>query len=225
MNPAIRNLLNDKSLLFALYTIYTLGIIGHAVDITFPYMIALTPYVLLFFGGLVLIRTTGFDTRLLLWCFATYIFTFAVEVIGVHSGILFGEYQYGNTLGAKLFGVPLVIGLYWVIIVLGAMTIARRLCASIKRGYTLCCAFLAGLLTAIFDIPLEIVAVNLDYWQWTTSAAPVQNYVVWFVVAFLITLVYCRVKVQTKGTVIIHYFVIQFLFLTCLDILIFMNLI
>jgi putative membrane protein len=216
----IRNLLTDKVFLFALYIIYTIGIVGHAVDETFPYMIALTPYVLLIFGTSVLIRTTGIDIKILIWCLATYIFTFTVEVIGVHSGIIFGEYSYGSALGLKLLRVPLVIGLYWVIVVLGAMTIARLLCKRIVRGYSLCCASLAGLLTAIFDIPLEIVAVNLDYWQWTASAAPLQNYIAWFVVAFLVTLVYCRVRIQTKGTVIVHYFIIQFAFLIFLDILI-----
>ena len=225
MNPKIGRFLNDRVLLFALYTIYAIGVIGHAVDITFPYMLTLTPYVLLLFGGIVLIRTTGTETRLLLWCLVTYIFTSAVEIVGVHSGMPFGEYHYGSTLGLKILGVPLVIGLYWVIIVLGEMTIARKLCVRIVRGHTLFCAFLAGLLTAIFDIPLEIVAINLGYWQWEASVAPLQNYVAWFFVAFLITLAYCKVKIQIKGTLIVHYYVIQFLFLLCLDILIFTGLI
>jgi len=221
MNPKINRFLNERALLFILYAIYTIGVIGHAFDLTFPYMITLTPYVLLLFGGVVLIRTTGTDTRLLLWCLVTYIFTFAVEIVGVHSSIPFGEYHYGNTLGLKVAGVPLVIGLYWVIIVLGAIAIARRICARIVRGHAFCCAFLAGSFTAIFDIPLEIVAINLDYWQWNASVAPLQNYIAWFMVAFLITLTYCKMKIQIKGMLIIHYFVIQFLFLLCLDILIF----
>ncbi|UCG30711.1 MAG: carotenoid biosynthesis protein [candidate division WOR-3 bacterium] len=224
MNPGIRRFFNDKVLLFVLYAVYAAGIVGHAVDITFPYMLALTPYVLLISGAAALLRTTGIDIKFMLWCLGTFIFTFAVEVLGVHSGIIFGEYHYGGTLGIKFLEVPLVIGLYWVIVVLGAITIASRLCNRILAGNCWCCALLAGSLTAVFDIPLEIVAVNLDYWQWTLPVAPLQNYIAWFIVAFLVTLSYCKSGLRTKGTVIIHYFVIQFLFLILLDILIFAKL-
>lgn len=36
---------------------------------------------------------------------------FIAEWIGVHYGILFGDYHYGNNLGFKLDGIPLMIGL------------------------------------------------------------------------------------------------------------------
>ena len=38
------------------------------------------------------------------------------EFIGVNYGVIFGEYIYGNNLGFKLFGVPFLIGLNWVIL-------------------------------------------------------------------------------------------------------------
>ncbi|MEM6831426.1 MAG: carotenoid biosynthesis protein, partial [Bacteroidota bacterium] len=48
---------------------------------------------------------------------------FFVEWIGVTYGFLFGEYYYGNNLGTKIGGVPLMMGITWSMLVLtsGAM--------------------------------------------------------------------------------------------------------
>src|SRR5210317_2015499 len=46
---------------------------------------------------------------------------FAVELIGVQTGLLFGEYAYGSALGPKLMGVPLIIGVNWLAIVLASI--------------------------------------------------------------------------------------------------------
>jgi putative membrane protein len=210
----------DRIFLFILYSFYAVGILGHLVDMTFPYMMILTPFVLLVFGLAVLMRTTGTDHRLLLWCLSAYAFTFAVEALGVHSGAIFGEYSYGSTLGMKLLRVPLVIGFNWVIVVLGAIAIARKVTHSKMKS-----SVLAALLTAGFDVPLEIVAVNLDYWQWTRGSVPLQNYIAWFVIALIVALSFNYLKLQTKGKIIIHYFFIQFFFFILIDIMIFAKLI
>lgn len=39
-----------------------------------------------------------------------------VEFLGVNYGLLFGEYSYGSNLGPKVFGVPFLIGMNWVIL-------------------------------------------------------------------------------------------------------------
>jgi putative membrane protein len=38
-------------------------------------------------------------------------------MLGVHTGILFGNYKYGNALGLKLNDVPILIGINWFIVV------------------------------------------------------------------------------------------------------------
>jgi putative membrane protein len=182
-------------------------------------MLTLTPFVLLVFGLVVLLRTSGRDYKFLNWCLVAYIFTFLIEAMGVHSGLIFGAYHYGNTLGIKLLKVPVVIGFNWVIVVLGAISIARKITHD-----RILCAILAALFTVIFDIPLEIVAVNLDYWQWVPGFAPFQNYVAWFVVAFAVALSFNYFKLEARGNIIIHYFFVQFFFFILIDLLIYMNL-
>ncbi|KPK62612.1 hypothetical protein AMJ83_10370 [candidate division WOR_3 bacterium SM23_42] len=208
----------DAIFIFILYSFYAMGILGHLFDKTYPHMMTLTPFVLLVFGLAVLLRTTGCDRKLLIWCLAAYILTFTIEAIGVYSGVVFGEYYYGTTLGIKLFRVPLVIGFNWVIVVLGAITIAKKF--SSNKQFT---ALLAASFTVVFDIPLEVVAVNLNYWQWTPGFVPIQNYIAWFVVAFVVALSFGYLRFETKGKVIIHYFFIQFIFFILIDIMIFTN--
>jgi uncharacterized membrane protein len=41
---------------------------------------------------------------------------YAVEVLGVHTGVPFGSYAYSSTLGPRLFGAPPLIGLAWTML-------------------------------------------------------------------------------------------------------------
>lgn len=219
MNSIVR-FIKKNLFLCILYSFYAVGIIGHIINITFPYMITLTPYVLLVFGIVVLYRSTRFDRKLLLWCLGTYICTFLVEALGVYTGVIFGSYYYGNTLGIQLFDVPLVIGFNWVLVVLGAISLAQRFIRSDVLS-----SIAAGALTALFDIPLEIVAVHLDYWHWERAAVPLQNYVAWFCVAFVAAFVFNRSKMKPKSTVAIHYFFVQLFFFIVIDVFIFLGVI
>jgi putative membrane protein len=209
----------DGIFVFILYSFYAVGILGHLVNRTFPLMMILTPFVLLVFGLAVLLRTTAVDRKLLLWCFLAYIFTFTVEALGVHSGAIFGEYHYGSTLGLKLLRVPLVIGFNWVLVVLGAITLARKI-----SNHIIYSALLAALFTALFDIPLEIVAINLDYWHWAQGTVPFQNYFAWFIVAFIVALSFNYFRLKPKGNIVIHYFFIQLIFFILIDVMIYANL-
>ena len=46
------------------------------------------------------------------WAFTMFL-GFAVEVIGVATGLLFGDYSYGTGLGPKVLDVPLLMGVLW----------------------------------------------------------------------------------------------------------------
>src|SRR2546429_8569831 len=63
-------------------------------------------------------------------CVAAAGIGFAAEVVGVHSGVPFGTYQYAGTLGAQIAGVPLIAGLAWTMLAWPCALVARRLAAS-----------------------------------------------------------------------------------------------
>ena len=111
---------------------------------------------------------------------------FAVEALGVATGVPFGDYAYGDALGPRLLGVPLVIGLAWTWMAwpawLAAVTVVRPAVGRV---------LLAGLGLAAWDLFLDPQMVAERYWQWRQPHpslpgipdVPVSNYLGWLGVA------------------------------------------
>ena len=53
------------------------------------------------------------------------------EILGVKFGIIFGDYEYGNALGYKIFEVPLLIGANWAILTISCSALSATLFDSI----------------------------------------------------------------------------------------------
>jgi putative membrane protein len=105
--------------------------------------------------------------------------------MGIHTGFPFGNYEYGQTLGFKLFEVPLVIGVNWLLLVyLTGNLFAKK----IKNDWLAAC--LAALLMVAIDFFIEPVAINLDFWSWEGNIIPISNYLGWLGVSFIIQLLY-----------------------------------
>lgn len=100
------------SLLVALYTADLVGLLTPYQ----PYFLSLTPLTLLLTALLRLAYHTPRCKSLVLYCLLTWLIGFGVEVIGVRTGLPFGHYYYGATLGWKISDVPLVIGLHWLVL-------------------------------------------------------------------------------------------------------------
>ena len=79
------------------------------------------------------------------------------EFIGVNYGLIFGEYTYGNNLGFKLFGVPLLIGLNWVILTVICANIASIL---IKNNsiLLLSCLYIYLLFNSMISLDFDLGA-------------------------------------------------------------------
>ncbi len=195
-----------------IYVIFLVGIVGHASPHTFDLMVTITPFTLFIMGTFVLyhaVKKNGI--ALLVWAMGTYLITFTLEIIGVHTGFIFGDYNYGDVLSPSLFGVPLVIGYNWVFVILGAACIVQHYISRL-----LFFASAAGLITVLFDIFLEPVAIQLGYWTWDTGYVPLQNYAAWFAISFAAAWVLKRFKVAFYTPVAIHYFIAQLLFFVAL---------
>ncbi len=192
-----------KALLIAYF--YLIGLVLHAVPITRPYMLIVTPYFLAVVGILVflpLVRSRNWPV--IIWCAGTYAVTFALEVVGVQTGIIFGSYNYGNVLGLQLGGVPLVIGFNWVLIILGGVIFSRRFVHN-----PLLSALIVGAIAFIVDFVLEPIAIGLGYWQWEDGTVPIRNYLSWFGIAFLSALIYNLAKLKTETKLPMYYVAVQ----------------
>jgi putative membrane protein len=104
---------------------------------------------------------------------------FAAEVLGVHTGVPFGSYSYGTTLGPRLVGVPVVIGLAWTMLAWPAAIAARRLVAGFAAR-----VLVGGWALASADLFLDPQMVAAGQWTWHdrsphlpgVAAVPLSNY-------------------------------------------------
>lgn len=207
-----KKIITSHKEIFFLYIIFFVGIIGHLYEPLRNLMLILTPVTLLLTGLVVLFFSFKTSSNnFLLWAILTYIITFILEVIGVKTGLIFGEYNYGLTLGIKLFEVPLIIGFNWVFVILGSISIARLITTNIYLS-----AFITSFIAFIFDLILEPIAISLDYWSWSDNIIPIQNYLAWFVIAFISSIGFSYLKVKVSSKISSHYLLVQFLFFAVL---------
>ena len=130
-----------------------------------------------------------------LWIWpATMVLGFAVEVLGVNTGFPFGEYSYGEALGWKLFNTPLIIGVNWFILLYGANAVANKYAMTPWTK-----ALIAAGLMLILDYLIEPVAMRYDFWSWATGSPPLENYLAWFGISFLLSLMwqFSKIKLNT----------------------------
>ena len=125
--------------------------------------------------------------------FLVYIITFFSEWIGVNYGWLFGSYSYGNSLGFKIGGVPLLIGLNWVLLALVSRQISSKLFSN--KWLVI---FVSAILMVLIDVIIEPLSGNLDFWYWEMSTIPLSNYRDWFLVAVLNQWLLSFVKTNNK---------------------------
>ena len=109
------------------------------------------------------------------------------EFIGVNYGLIFGEYIYGNNLGFKLFGVPFLIGLNWVILTVICANIASIL---IKNNSITQIIIVGTLLMLLMDFVMEPIAPKLDLWKFKNLVVPTSNYIGWLIISILTQTIY-----------------------------------
>ena len=77
-------------------------------------VLQLTPINLLGILVLFLWANADYSFKLFKTISLIYIIGILVEVLGVNLNIIFGDYYYGNSLGPKIYGTPLIIGVNWL---------------------------------------------------------------------------------------------------------------
>jgi bisanhydrobacterioruberin hydratase len=142
-----------------------------------------------------------------------FLLGYIIELIGTQTGLLFGNYTYGDALGWKVWGVPLVIGVNWFAIVVAA--------ANISRYVPVPKAFQAGVAAAaavLLDILIEPVAMQYDFWSWKDDRVPIVNYICWFVAAKLFSYFYLKLS-NVRNQTALALFGIWVLFFALLNVI------
>ncbi|MFB6122584.1 MAG: bisanhydrobacterioruberin hydratase [Haloferacaceae archaeon] len=119
-------------------------------------------------------------------------YAYAVESVGVHTGVPYGEFAYGVDLGPMVAGVPLGLPLFFVPLVFDAylltlLALGRRAGARHRRVPVAVGAVL------LVDAVLDPGAVSLGFWTYAAPGAfygvPLSNFAGWLLSATVAVLV------------------------------------
>jgi len=195
--------------------IYLVGIIGFLIPDLKPLFIDLTPLNILGSFVVAWIFHKKWEISHVVALAAIGIMGFFIEMLGVQTGLLFGSYHYGSTLGPDWQGIPYLIGVNWAALVFFTSSIlAPRVKSTLLRS------LLGAALMTLYDFFMEPVAMAYDFWHWKNSIIPMQNYFAWFVFAFLFHLLLNSVIKPAKNRIASSLFAIQGVFFLVLYIFI-----
>ena len=190
------------------------GIIGLNIKYTQSLFRFLTPFTLITVTGILLAYHKNRNRLFFFFTILTTCLGLTVEIIGVNTGLIFGNYQYGATLGWKILNTPIVIGVNWLMLgYMGtsiAMKINRKLVFQVLIG---------ALLMVLLDIFMEPVAGKYNLWSWKSGSIPVLNYIGWYLLSSIIVFLGIKLKVNPDNQVTIPVYIIQLFFFLTLNII------
>ena len=133
------------------------------------------------------------------------------EILGVQRGWIFGDYKYGNALGYKILGVPMLIGVNWALLTIITAAIAQQFYENLFMRIVI------GVCLMIFlDLLIEPIAPVLDFWAFEGGNAPLQNYIGWTAVAIFLQSIFHYFRIEVKGWFPNQLYILQIIFFTVL---------
>ena len=186
---------------------FSVGLVGILLPATNNFFLQLTPLALLLsFAVLALSDQSKQRGKLIAYLLFIYITSYTIEVAGVHTGLLFGAYRYGDNLGVKLWETPLIIGANWLFLVYATAAIFEK-----TKKQDAMKILLASLSMLIYDIVMEQVAPKMDMWSWKEVAVPFQNYVTWLLIALAFHIGLKLLKIKIKNGLALAVLLCQFI--------------
>ncbi len=218
--------------IFIALLFHVCGIIGILFTPYKDWFVQNTSLNLVLMAGLLIFTQPKINIYFLLFIVIAFCSGLIVEVIGVNSGVLFGNYSYGDVMGFKLFGVPILVGIQWFVIVYCCGVIMQYVNnwayqkiidlggenEQTDKVKSISLIIDAALLATLFDFVMEPVAQKLGFWQWKNNEIPFFNYTCWFFVSGLLLLVLNKLPFSKLNPFAIHLFIIQLLFFLALRI-------
>ena len=186
---------------------YFIGILGFLIPHLRIYFIVITPFAIVLSTFLLAIYHSRYFKRDVFVFLVIFALGYFIEAIGVNTGLIFGNYCYGNALGIKLFNTPLLIGLNWLFLIYTSTSISERI-----TNKTILQIIIAPTLLLPYDLILEQLAPKMEMWRWINVSVPVRNYIAWWIIAFAFTCFLKLFKINTKNPLATLLFICQFVF-------------
>ena len=207
---------NKEFLRFSIFFVWLINISGFfgVLSDQKDFFLSTSPFAILISFILLLLnynhRQKGFATALI----SIITIGFLVEFLGVNYDLFFGSYEYGNNLGYKIGGVPIIMSINWLVLIFLTGSFTEKI---IPNSLPLKVIF-ASLLMVFIDIFLEICAPKLDYWKFNEEIVPMSNYNSWFIISAICLYIYFRLIKDKEYTLSTNMLVIHFAFFGLLSV-------
>jgi bisanhydrobacterioruberin hydratase len=189
---------------------HAIGLIGMFINKEF--FVGLTAINLLLMLGLLIYTQKKISIGFVLFFVFCFVTGVAVEIIGVNTGNLFGDYTYSKMLGVAIKNVPLIIGVNWFIImyccgilvhtILGEASLKLQQMTKMPVPALKVISIISdgAMVAVLFDWIMEPAAVKLGYWKWLGDGdIPSYNYLSWLGVSTILMAAFGLLKFDKQN--------------------------
>ena len=211
MNFLIPSNTTSKISVFIIWLFHLCGMVGISYG-NKEFFLAFTPINLFISFVLLFVNQKQLESKELKSAFLIFFIGMISEILGVNYGLIFGDYVYLDNLGVKILGVPVLIGVNWIILTFITGSLSSFI---FKNKYV---SILMGAILMIgLDLLIEPVAPLLGFWIFDLQKVPLQNYLGWFVIG-MITQSLFQFKIAEKElTFSTHLLIINAIFFAFLN--------
>ena len=211
MNFLIPSNTTSKISVFIIWLFHLCGMVGISYG-NKDFFLAFTPINLFISFVLLFVNQKQLESKELKSAFLIFFIGMVSEILGVNYGLIFGDYVYLDNLGVKILGVPVLIGVNWIILTFITGSLSSFI---FKNKYV---SILMGAILMIgLDFLIEPVAPLLGFWIFDLQIVPLQNYIGWFVIG-MITQALFQFKIAEKElTFSTHLLIINAIFFAFLN--------
>jgi putative membrane protein len=211
MNFLIPSNTTSKISVFIIWLFHLCGMVGISYG-NKDFFLAFTPINLFISFVLLFVNQKQLESKELKSAFLIFFIGMISEILGVNYGLIFGDYVYLDNLGFKIFGVPVLIGVNWIILTFITGSLSSFI---FKNKYV--SIFMGAILMIGLDLLIEPVAPLLGFWIFDLQKVPLQNYIGWFVIG-IITQALFQFKIAEKElTFSTHLLIINAIFFAFLN--------
>jgi len=211
MNFLIPSNTSSKISVFIIWLFHLCGMVGISYG-NKDFFLAFTPINLFISFVLLFVNQKQLESKELKSAFLIFFIGMVSEILGVNYGLIFGDYVYLDNLGVKILGVPVLIGVNWIILTFITGSLSSFI---FKNKYV---SILMGAILMIgLDLLIEPVAPLLGFWIFDLQKVPLQNYLGWFIIG-MITQALFQFKIAEKElTFSTHLLIINAIFFAFLN--------
>jgi putative membrane protein len=192
--------------------VYAVGIAGLLFPATRSQIIGLTPLNLILSFAVPLIFQKKWHPGLFMGLLCSGLCGFFIEYAGVHTGLIFGQYHYGKTLGPGWEGIPYLIGLNWAMLIYFVIsTLSGRI------GNSWLISLAGACIMTLYDFVMEPAAVKMGMWFWQGGNIPLQNYLAWFFCSFVLIRLYLSMAKPERNAIATSLLITQMVFFLAIN--------